>query len=200
MFIEQVQSSSLRSQQKEETHHRVLDAAATLFIEQGYERTSIRQIAQAAGVSVGTVARSGDKKHLLIEVFAGWIASIHQHDQARTRANAERTLPSALKALLEPAVSLYLSNSQLTREAIAMLVLSEERHTVLDELAGYLQRDVSEVLKRFNPDDNQVEADAALLYHLFIGVVFAWALGRYSDAQFQAIANATITHVAQRLE
>lgn len=47
----------------------MLAAAQELFAEQGYDATSMRQIAQRAGVSVGTVASTGDKASLLTDVF-----------------------------------------------------------------------------------------------------------------------------------
>lgn len=48
---------------------KVLVAARELFTTQGYEATSMRQIAERAGVSVGTVANTGDKATLLTKVF-----------------------------------------------------------------------------------------------------------------------------------
>lgn len=46
---------SLRRTQKEATRNRVIDAARELFDTQGYEGTTIREIARHAGVSVGSV-------------------------------------------------------------------------------------------------------------------------------------------------
>ena len=45
----------VRQQQKEATRARVLDAARELFDTQGYQGTTIREIARHAGVSVGSV-------------------------------------------------------------------------------------------------------------------------------------------------
>ena len=47
--------SDLRREQVRQTHARVLDAAATLFEERGYEGTSVAAIAKAAHVSAETV-------------------------------------------------------------------------------------------------------------------------------------------------
>ncbi len=46
---------SLRRTQKEATRNRVIDAARELFDTQGYQGTTIREIARHAGVSVGSV-------------------------------------------------------------------------------------------------------------------------------------------------
>lgn len=55
-----------RADQKTATRDRLLGEAKRLFIEQGYEQTTTRQLAQASGVSVGTVfAHFADKSALL---------------------------------------------------------------------------------------------------------------------------------------
>jgi AcrR family transcriptional regulator len=61
--------SERRREQAEETRERVLDAAAGLFGERGFESTTISAIAQAAGVSSETVyGRFGNKRALLGEL------------------------------------------------------------------------------------------------------------------------------------
>jgi AcrR family transcriptional regulator len=46
---------SVRKSQKEATRQRVLDAARDLFETQGYEETTVREIARRAEVAVGSV-------------------------------------------------------------------------------------------------------------------------------------------------
>jgi AcrR family transcriptional regulator len=63
--------SALREEQAEQTRQRVLDAAAALFEERGYDGTSIAAIAEAAGVSEETVyARFRNKRTLLGELVS----------------------------------------------------------------------------------------------------------------------------------
>jgi TetR/AcrR family transcriptional regulator of autoinduction and epiphytic fitness len=50
--------SSNRARQARETHHRIVEAAASLFVREGYSATSIRAIAEEAGVAVPTVYAS----------------------------------------------------------------------------------------------------------------------------------------------
>jgi AcrR family transcriptional regulator len=58
--------SPLRQQQAARTRQRILDAAARLFVQQGYGTTSIRQIAEAAQVAPDTIyATFGSKARLL---------------------------------------------------------------------------------------------------------------------------------------
>src|SRR4051812_29693452 len=73
-----VPPSNLRDRRAQLTREEVLAAARRLFAERGYTRTSVRDIAQAAGVSPQTVYDSvGSKSELvarlndLIDVEAG---------------------------------------------------------------------------------------------------------------------------------
>ena len=58
--------SELRQQQAEQTRSRVVAAAAELFANDGYARTTLAKIAAAAGVSTETVQGQGPKAALLI--------------------------------------------------------------------------------------------------------------------------------------
>jgi AcrR family transcriptional regulator len=58
--------SQVRARQAEDTRRLIVDAAATLFAERGYARTSIAAVAAAAGVAVNTVYTSVGGKSALI--------------------------------------------------------------------------------------------------------------------------------------
>jgi AcrR family transcriptional regulator len=59
--------SDARSEQRRRTEARILAAAAELFVASGYERTTIRAIAQAAGVDAGLVMHYFGSKQELFE-------------------------------------------------------------------------------------------------------------------------------------
>jgi len=62
--------SSRRQEQAAETRRRVIDAAYDLFVERGYGRATLTDIAKAAGVAVETVyAAFGTKAELLRRVW-----------------------------------------------------------------------------------------------------------------------------------
>jgi AcrR family transcriptional regulator len=58
--------STLRQRQAQETRMRVVAAAAELFAELGYARTTLARIAAAADVSIETVQAQGPKASLLV--------------------------------------------------------------------------------------------------------------------------------------
>jgi AcrR family transcriptional regulator len=71
--------STRRREQATETRRRILGAAHDLFVSQGYGRTTIAQVARAAGVAVETVyAAYGNKPALLRQV---WYATFRGDDQ-----------------------------------------------------------------------------------------------------------------------
>ena len=57
----------VRQQQKEKTRSDILQVAKGLFLELGYESTTTRQIATAAGVGIGTVFAHFPDKHALLQ-------------------------------------------------------------------------------------------------------------------------------------
>ena len=59
-----------RAEQRHHTEARILDAAASLFVADGYERTTIRAVASAAGVDAGLVMHYfGSKQELYRRVI-----------------------------------------------------------------------------------------------------------------------------------
>jgi AcrR family transcriptional regulator len=59
-----------REQQKKETYRLILQAAKDLFIEHGFEKTTLRMISKKAGVAVGTIfVHFDDKPSLLAATF-----------------------------------------------------------------------------------------------------------------------------------
>ena len=61
---------SLRDRQKNETRQQIQDAARVLITERGFEKTTMRALAKAAGVGLGTISlHFKDKKSLLLASF-----------------------------------------------------------------------------------------------------------------------------------
>lgn len=69
-------SSPLREEAARRTRATIVDAAARLFVDRGYVSTTVRQIAEAAGVAVRTVftAFPGGKSELFREALDAAVA------------------------------------------------------------------------------------------------------------------------------
>src|SRR5580693_1751015 len=102
-----------RAEQRRRTEARILDAAAQAFLTAGYDRTTIRAVASAAGVDAGLVMHYfGSKQELFRRVIDA--APLPEISAAPEQA-AEQLLASLASRLAnEPAASLTLMRSMLT--------------------------------------------------------------------------------------
>ena len=92
--------SELRQRQAEQTRLRVVAAAAELFAELGYARTTLAKIAAAAGVSPETVQAHGPKAALMIaavEYAAFGVTGDHNVLDLERRPALRRDSPTATK-------------------------------------------------------------------------------------------------------
>jgi AcrR family transcriptional regulator len=102
-----------RAQQRRQTEERILTAAGQLFAERGYERTTIRAVAKAAGVDAGLVMHYFGSKD---ELF-GRAASLPADELPG--GTAEQMVDGLLDSLAkrldgEPVASLAVLRSMLT--------------------------------------------------------------------------------------
>jgi AcrR family transcriptional regulator len=64
--VNRTYTSQVRARHADDTRQAIIDAARTLFAEQGYARTSVAEVAAAAGVALNTVYASVGGKAALI--------------------------------------------------------------------------------------------------------------------------------------
>ena len=89
-----------RQTQKEATRNRVLEAARELFDTQGYQGTTIREIARHAGVSVGSVFTTfASKGEILSQVMEERLDSLY--------AELDRVVPHLRGSTVDKLRSLY---------------------------------------------------------------------------------------------
>lgn len=116
----------LRQSRSRQTRDQILGAARELFGRQGYEPTSIDQVASAAKVAKSSVfAHFGDKTNLLAALGLAEIEKLAEAGRSEIARVDDRSLAERLSALLSPWLSyfcrehafagLYLSQSALTR-------------------------------------------------------------------------------------
>jgi AcrR family transcriptional regulator len=109
---------SSRAEQRRRTETRILDTAARVFAAEGYERTTIRAVASAAGVDAGLVMHYfGSKQELFRRVIEA--APVPSVSEAPGQA-AEQILAGVADRLVsEPVESLTLLRSMLTNAEAA---------------------------------------------------------------------------------
>ena len=120
--------SGLRAQQKKDRDRRILEAASALFRSQGYGATHIEQIAESAGLSVGTLYNYYKNKGDLLVA----IVSIEVHDVLAAGAALVKNPPDDVALALDALVAIYYDHSlvyldkSMWRHAVAMTTLHSE--------------------------------------------------------------------------
>ena len=70
----------------EETKKKILTASRTVFVEEGYANASMRQIAQAAGLSVGALyLHFRSKEELYLTFVQEWMEKLHERTHESLR-------------------------------------------------------------------------------------------------------------------
>ena len=108
-----------RALAKQRTRERVLSAARQLFSERGYEGATIRDIAQAAGMSTGAVFASfADKSELFDEITTADYEVIFAQMNEAARAGA--SIDESLLGIFGVAYRFHLEQLPLLRASIAV--------------------------------------------------------------------------------
>jgi len=96
-----------------DTKDTILDAAESLFAEQGFAATSLRQLTQRAGVNLAAVNyHFGSKEELVKAVLRRRIEPINDERRRRLDAMQTPTLEGIVRAFLEPALRAKLDEGQ----------------------------------------------------------------------------------------
>ena len=117
-----------RAEQRRRTEARILDAAAQLFLAAGYERTTIRAVASAAGVDAALVMHYfGSKQELFRQVIE--TAPVPRLSDLPGQAAEQILATLADRLASEPTASLTLLRSMLTNpEAASVASIAAARY------------------------------------------------------------------------
>ena len=181
-----------RELSRRETQEKVLRAADALFQEQGYVATTIRDIAAAAGVSVGSVIAVGDKNALLVAIFDRIIEDLH-HDQPVLGVDG-RSRVDRIMALLAPFIDLFMNRPELARAYASVLVAGGHSSTIFTKLATTLIDEIRQVLGVSDVDG----ARARAIYLAYLGSLVAWAGGTDDQRVLAEGLRETITSICPR--
>ncbi len=161
------------------THENVMAAAQKLFRERGFKGTTIREIAEAAGVSVGSVMAVGDKNGLLVATFDHAISEMHQAQPPQEQSNAEVSMPNGpvddVMAIFEPFLSMFGTQMDLAREYGAILMSGNHRSVIFQELAVVLTSQIERTLEAAGMSTEKSSLAARGIYLAYLGTIFVWA-------------------------
>ena len=113
MFKEAIRARPQRSG-SEETRRQILDTALALFRERGFEATTIREIAGAAGLSLGAAYYYFKSKEAIVGAYYDYIQEEHQA-RAREAFASARNLRERLRAALHTKIDVLQDDRRLLR-------------------------------------------------------------------------------------
>jgi AcrR family transcriptional regulator len=183
---------SLRERRAQLTRDEILGAARRLFAERGYARTSVRDIAKAAGVSAQTVYDSvGSKQALvsslndLIDAEAGIAALARAAAESEDPREVAATSARITRSILEHCgdiIHALVTGAAAEPELAAVLVEGQRRHVegagrIVDLLRGL------EALGSLDPEDARETLAAAtdIRFALVLRESYGWSLGRLEN-------------------
>lgn len=107
----------------------ILDAAERLFAQQGFSRTTVKQIGQAAGVNSALLYYYfGDKERLYRAVFERLVRSLVTRTMSRLEADAPP--PAKLRGFIEAQVETVLVNPHFPKLFVREMVDYEAEHAI----------------------------------------------------------------------
>jgi len=163
-----------RVELREATRERVLAAADRLFRERGFEAATVRNIADASGMSVGSVMAVGDKNGLLVQIFDGLIEA--GHERPTPDSGDDASCAWRIVDLVRPFVSLFASRQDLSRVYASIQVSGKEPSPLFSRLAVLLVDDIAAAILRHGCTPVEAVAPTAqAIYFAYIGTLFSWS-------------------------
>jgi AcrR family transcriptional regulator len=175
--------AGVRETKKKETRQAIMQAAITLFSEKGYDRTSIEELAKAAGIGKGTIYGYFQTKSDILHAFCeDELECLHQE----LTANADREIP-----ILQQMVGIYMTEfRQITENReFARLFMQQTAFPRDIDLERHLENE-NNYFKLLFPllekaqERGELRNDVDLLYitghfyGLYLLLVSAWFSGR----------------------
>jgi AcrR family transcriptional regulator len=153
----------LRQSRSRQTREQILGAARELFARQGYEPTSIDQIASAAKVAKSSVfAHFGDKANLLAALGLAEIEKLAEAGKTEIARTDDRPLGERLRALLWPWLSYFCREHAFAGLYLSQSALTRGPHTeAFLDLCRTLEDQIAELFR--NPSQGLPSAERALL-------------------------------------
>jgi AcrR family transcriptional regulator len=181
--------AGVRQAGQRERMERVTVAAWELFRTRGFEATSVREIAAAARVSVGTVAAVGDKSALFLatmsdtafEAIGGGLDQL-----VRQPVTARRSLVAEVGRLFDEALAWVAANRQLTNDYLVAYLRAAPAARPPARLDVIVAR-IAERCVQHSGDPADAPAAAlagSIVYGVFISLILGLAAGEGDPSSY----------------
>jgi AcrR family transcriptional regulator len=183
-----LQQIGIRQRGQDQRASRVRSSALELFRTRGFDATSVRDIAAAAGVSVGTVAHL-DKATLFLDVMeenAFALVGGALERLSSEQVGTSLTLAAEIWGVFEPSLTQIVENPELTRAYLIAYLRADGAHATsagqIDVIcAGIAARCVQH--SGGEPGAAEALLAASAIYAVFFAATFTLAVGVGSAAE-----------------
>lgn len=164
-----------RTPKGEATRQRALEAALALFRRKGFDGTTMRDIAKAAGLSLGAAYHYFPSKDALVMAYYGWMQSEHER-RAREATPEGADLATRLRALLETKLDLLVRDRRILAALFRNLGDAEHPLSVFSrQTAAIRRRSIAQfeaVFEGAPAELRRLAGLAAWLLHLALFLLF----------------------------
>jgi AcrR family transcriptional regulator len=160
-----------------QTRQRILDGARECFVRLGFDQTTVKDIASAAGITAGAIYYHFDSKQDIFVAVYRWVQELVFGEFERVASEAGGTLLDQLGALLDSAADMHAADRQLAAFT-AISPIEIQRHDELRRLVGKDARTVYRFFERMVEDaGGEVEAeDTEGVVHMLVAIVTGFAM------------------------
>jgi AcrR family transcriptional regulator len=180
-------SAATPTRKSEETRNRILEAALALFRERGFEKTTMREIAQESDVALGAAYYYFDSKDALVMGFYERaqhdLAPLLEDALARTRG---RGLEEHLQAAIDVKFQYFAPNRKLLGALSAHIDPQHPLSPFSEETRAIRERDIAFLSAAIEESKVRIPADLKthlprLLWLYQMGLMLFWVYDRSSD-------------------
>ena len=172
----EVDELGLRERHKVDKFERICNAAIRLFGREGYDRTTLREIAREAGVALGTLSLYvRDKRDLIFLIFNKVIPPLLE--QGRRGIEPNKSMVENMLAFFEPIYTAFSRNVTLYRVLLGQIYNGPPTVHVKENIANrarLAEHIVSIIVQARQSGECTKEGDLVLQADSFYYLHFAW--------------------------
>jgi AcrR family transcriptional regulator len=143
----------------------IMDAAAALFAEKGYDATTMTEIAEQASTAIGSLYRFFPNKEVLAEALLGRYWELLDEGLAEIAGRAAALTPAALADAL---VDLYLGYRAHRAAVIALIDIGNAGSARRSQLRAALRSRIAAILCAANPQLDAARAERMAVMVLYL--------------------------------
>ncbi len=194
-----------KPKKSDETRGRILEAALSVFRERGFERATMREIAQQAGMALGAAYYYFDSKDAIVMAFYGREQAT-MHERIEERLGDATTLEARLRVVIESKFEQFRENRMLLRTLTAHIdpehplsPFSSETAAIREQDIASFERAVTESKVKLPPSIRPYLARLIWMYQM--GLILFWVYDKSPDqATTKLLVDKTLTMLLAALK